>query len=83
MRNPYEDEKDLTDYRVGRGAAAVFSAIFLLLLALPPLLDLLSKSAAGKLADSPVVKLISWRPGAGQELRGHLVSVEAELDRLA
>ena len=82
MRNPYEDEHDPTDYRVGRGAARVFAAVFLLLLALPPLADLIHKISTGKLSESPAVRLLSWRPGTGTTLREHIASVESGLDRL-
>lgn len=82
MRNPYEDEQDLTDYRVGRRSALVFSALFLLVLSLPPVADLLHKATTGKLADSPVVRFLRYQPGAGATLREHLSDVERSLDQL-
>ncbi len=82
MRNPYEDEHDPTDYRIGHGAARVFAAVFLLLLALPPLADLVHKTAIGKFGESPVMQMLAWRPGTDQTLRAHISAVESALDRL-
>lgn len=82
MRNPYEDEQDLTDYRIGRGSARLFAGAFMLVLALPPLAGLFQKTATGRLAESPVIQWLSWRPGTDQTLREHLSAVESSLDRL-
>lgn len=82
MRNPYDDEQDLTDYRVSRRSALVFSALFLLVLTLPPLGDLIYKAATGKLADSPILRLFRFQPNADTTLRDHIAEVERSLDQL-
>jgi hypothetical protein len=82
MRNPFEDEKDLTDYRVSRRSAIVLSALFLLAITLPPLGDFLYKAATGQLATSPVVRLLSYNPKTGPTLHEHLLSVERSLTDL-
>ena len=82
MRNPYEDEQDLTDYRVSRRHALVFSALFLAALSLPPLADALGKTFRGKLAESPMVRLLASRPSADSTLRDHIAGVERSLDQL-
>lgn len=82
MRNPFEDEKDLTDYRVSRRYAVVIIVLFLLAMVLPPLGDFLYKAATGQLAASPVVRLFSYRPSANATLHEHLLSVERSLTDL-
>lgn len=82
MRNPFEDEKDTTDYRVSRRSAVVLSTLFLLALTLPPLGDLAYKAATGKLATSPLVRLFSYSPTAGTTLHEHLLAVERSLTDL-
>ena len=68
MRNPFEDEKDLTDYRVSRRSAVVLIVLFLFAMVLPPLGDFLYKAATGQLAASPVLRLFSYRPSADATL---------------
>ena len=82
MRNPFEDEKDLTDYRVSRRSAVVLIVLFLLAMVLPPLGDFIYKSATGQLAASPVLRLLSYRPSANATLHEHLLSVERSLTDL-
>jgi hypothetical protein len=83
MRNPFEDEKDLTDYRVSRRSAVVLIVLFLLAMVLPPLGDFIYKSATGQLAASPVLRLLSYRPNANATLHEHLLSVERSLTSAA
>ena len=82
MRNPYEDEKDLTEYRVGRRGALLVSLLFLATLSLPPLTDLVWKIRDGRLAESPVARLLQYQPGPGTTLASHLGTVERSLDQL-
>jgi hypothetical protein len=82
MRNPYEDERDLTEYRISRRAAAGVCAVFLLLLALPPLADLGWRAVGGGWEEGAVARLLAYRPGSGVSLREHLAGVESGLDRL-
>jgi hypothetical protein len=82
MRNPYDDEQDLTEYRVSRRAALWISALFLLTLSLPPLGDLLYKTVTGQLADSPFIKLVQFHPAGDQKLQQHLSSIDRSLDHL-
>ncbi len=82
MRNPYEDEQDLTDYRIGRGTAIAVSALFLLTLSLPPLVTFIQKATTGQTSESPMVRLFAWKPDSGETLRAHISAVETSLDRL-
>lgn len=82
MRNPFEKEKDLTDYRVSPRAAVALMVVFLLALVLPPLGDFIHKAATGSLSDSPVVRLLQYRPSAEGTLHEHFMSVERSLSDL-
>lgn len=82
MRNPYDDEQDLTEYRVSRRAALGISAIFLLILCLLPLGDLVHKVFTGHLTDSPLVTVLRFDPTGEQKLQQHLAGVDCSLDQL-
>ena len=80
MRNPYEHEKDRTVYEIGRGAAWLVCLLFMALLWLPMIVEHVQKASQGKWDESPIGKLLSWRPGQGS-LVDHLHKVESDLDR--
>lgn len=82
MRNPYDDEQDLTEYRVSRRAALWVTSLFLLGLGLPPVLDFAFKAAEGKIGEVPWVRLFQFNPGGQQTLREHIAEVEGSLDQL-
>ncbi len=82
MHNPYENERDLTDYRVSAGTARVLGVLFLLVLVIPPLADLAVKIARGELAESPFVQIFRFTPSPDQRFREHLWAVERSLDQL-
>lgn len=82
MRNPYDDEQDLTEYRVSRRAALGISAVFLLILSLPPLGDLVHKVVTGKVIDSPFIKVLRFDPAGKEKLQQHLAGIDRSLDQL-
>jgi len=82
MRNPYDDEKDLTEYRLSRRAAIWISTLFLLTLSLPPLGDLVHKLLSGKPTESPLIKAFLFQPFGDQKLQDHLASIDRSLDQL-
>ncbi|MCB1227666.1 MAG: hypothetical protein KDK99_17750 [Verrucomicrobiales bacterium] len=80
MDNPYDDEKDLTDYRLTRKSAALLAALFAVILTLPPLIGLVTTP----LAQSPFRPL--WTPqgdgGQPEALEKRLKKIESNIDRL-
>lgn len=77
--NPYAEEHDTTVYEIGRGVSWLFSVVFMLVLALPPLVEHAIKLSQGRWSETPAGKLLSWRP-AQEPLMHRLHSVEKSMD---
>lgn len=70
---------DTTVYEIGKGVAWLVAFVFMLMLMIPPVLQHVSFIKEGKFAESPVGKLVSWRP-AQEPLIDRLHSIERGLD---
>ena len=77
--NPYAEERDTTVYEIGHGASWVFSVLFMLVLAVPPMVEHVFKLSQGRWNETPAGKLLSWRP-AQEPLMQRLHSVEKSMD---
>lgn len=80
--NPYAEEHDTTVYEIGHGVSWLFSIIFMLVLAVPPLVEHVTKLTQGKWAETPAGKLLAWRPSQ-EPLMQRLHSVEKSMDGAA
>lgn len=77
--HPYSEERNPTVFEIGSGVSWLVAALFLLLMAVPPLLEHAQKAREGKWGETPAGKLLSWRPAQGA-LLDRLHSVEKSMD---
>lgn len=75
---------DTTVYEIGKGVSWLVAAVFLLMLALPPLWQNVTGWSKGdgddKPGKAPLRELMAWKPG-GKALIDHLHTVEGGLDQ--
>ncbi|WP_166442784.1 alginate O-acetyltransferase AlgX-related protein [Phragmitibacter flavus] len=79
MHNPYAEERDHTVFEIGHGVAWVVAVVFMLLLSVPPLVEHVDKGLKEKWAESPVGRLLGWKPKE-TTLLAHIRAVEGGLD---
>lgn len=77
--HPYSEEHNPTVFEIGSGISWLVAALFLSLMALPPLLEHVQKARSGQWSETPAGKLLSWRPSQGA-LLDRLHSVEKSMD---
>jgi hypothetical protein len=82
MKNPYDDERDVTDYAVGPVVSRCLSALFVLLLFAPMLYDAAGRALGGGWSGWPWLELVSYQPLGQVTLRDHLREVEGRVDQL-
>ncbi|MBL9115731.1 MAG: hypothetical protein JNJ83_12050 [Verrucomicrobiaceae bacterium] len=77
--NPYPNERDLTVYSIASKQARNIIVVFGLLLAVPPLMWMLSQMLQRQWTQLFPVKVLSWTPKRG-DLMSHLHAMEKSLD---
>ena len=83
MKNPYANEHDEVEVRLGRGAAWTLIFIFLLVITLPPLYRNLFELAKPKGAERWVPAVELFKAQSDEGLVAHLKAFEGELDKAA
>lgn len=77
--HPYSEERNPTVFEIGSGVSWLLAMVFLLLMAVPPVVEHVGKLLNGKWSETPAGKLLSWRPSQGALLE-RLHSVEKSMD---
>ncbi len=78
--HPYSEEVNPTVFAIGGGVSWLVATVFMLLMALPPLLEHIEKIRHGLWSETPAGRLLSWSP-VQSPLLDHLHSVEKGMDR--